>query len=128
MIVILTSLMNATSLASLWMTINQLQLFLLLLLIRAFIPIDIQTIIEGFDFASYAYGYIPLKQLNIYSHLISRFEFDLDNSSLEVVGIKYCSTIANIFTILIFTFLIILFTLSIFPIRLLLSNLRECQR
>ena len=101
---------------------------MLLLLIRAYIPKEIQVIIEGFDFASYIYGYIPFKKLSIYSHFMSRFEFNLNNSSLEVVGMEYGSTIVNIFPLMIFTFIMILITLSIFPIRFLLSKCRECQR
>ena len=45
------SILNTSSIASLWLTINQLQVFLLLLLTKAYIPKDIQEVIKGSDFA-----------------------------------------------------------------------------
>ena len=46
----IASLMNTASLASFWMTKNQLQAFFLLLLTGAFIPNDIQAVIQESDF------------------------------------------------------------------------------
>ena len=118
-VVIISGVMNASSLSCLWMSINQLQLFLLLLLIRAFIPKDIQIIIEGFDFASYLYGFIPWNKIDIYPSFLYNFKFPLINSSLEVVGMQYGSTIANIFSILAWNFLMIVFTLIILLVKFL---------
>ena len=115
----ISSIINATSIASLWMTINQLQLFFLLLLTRAFIPNDIKEVIEGSDFASNIYGYIPNDSSNTYSSPISKFEFELTNSSLEPFGIKYSSTIANISTTLMWVILMMLITISVYFLRLL---------
>ena len=57
----IASLMNTTSLASFWMTKNQLQAFFLLLLTRAFIPNDIQAVVQGSGFVLNCYEYIPLR-------------------------------------------------------------------
>ena len=57
----IASLMNTTSLASFWMTKNQLQAFFLLLLTEAFILNDIQDVVQGSDFVLNCYEYIPLR-------------------------------------------------------------------
>ena len=46
LISMITSLLNVTSSSSLWSLINQVQLFFLLLLVRAYIPDDIKTVIH----------------------------------------------------------------------------------
>ena len=107
-VTVLTSLMNTNSIASLWMSINQLQLFYLLLLTRAFIPEDIQTIIKGSGFALNIYDYIPLKTMKIYPSFLYSFEFGLSNPSLDSFEIKDDSSIVNLYTI-IFSFIIMIF-------------------
>ena len=121
-VTVLTSLMNAKSIASLWMSINQLQLFYLLLLTRAFIPEEIQTIIKGSGFALNIYDYIPLKTMKIYPSFLYSFEFGLSNPSLDSLGIKDDSSIVNLYTI-IFSFIItIFFYLWILLVRCLISK------
>ena len=127
-IVVLTSMINTTSTASLWMTINQLQLFFLLLLTRAYIPKDVKVWIEGSDFALNIYDYFSIYKLNINPSFLRKFEFDLTNQSLEPLGINYDSTFANTSTILFYTFLMILISLLIFFMRKLAYRCRESQR
>ena len=121
-IVVLASILNTTSIANLWMTINQLQLFFLLLLTRAFLSKDIRDVIEGSDFASNIYGYFPGKNLQIYPSFLNKFEFELVNLSLKPFGINYGSTLANIYPILAFTFFMIIITFSIFIIKLIFTK------
>ena len=104
------------------MTINQLQLFFLLLLTRAYIPSYVQVIIKGWDFASNIYEYIPLKRFGIYPSFMSNFEFNLSNSILESVEIKYDSSIANTYSFFVSICLVIIFTLLIWFLRCLFSN------
>ena len=108
------------------MTINQQQLFLLLLLTRAFIPIDIRAIIEGSDFTSNIYDYLPLRNLN--SSVLRNFEFELTNASLEPLGIKYNSTFANMISMIEWTLLIIIFSILVWLLRILFSRFRHSQR
>ena len=70
-----------------------------MLLTRAFIPYDIQTIITGQDFASNIYGYVPLEKINIYPGFLNKFEFTLTTTMLDPFGIKYESTIVNSYPI-----------------------------
>ena len=127
-IVALTSLLNTANIASLWMTINQLQLFFLLLLTRAFLSKDIRAVIEGSDFASCIYGYFPLKNSRMYPSFINLFEFEQVNLSLEPLGINYGSTLANIYPILVSTLFMIILTFSILIIKLIFSKFRESER
>ena len=114
--------MNTSSVASLWMMVNQLQIFFLLLLSRAFIPDDIQTIIKGSDFASNIYSYIPLKKINMYPTFLEYFEFELKNSMLESLGIKYNGTIANTFPIFVSLIPIIILHLWIYILKWVISK------
>ena len=127
-IVVLTSIINTTSIANLWMTINQLQLFFLLLLTRAYIPKDVQTVIEGSDFASNIYEYFSINKLSIYPLFLRKFEFDLTNQSLEPLGMNYDSTFANISSMLVCIFLMIPISLFIYFIRILAYWCKESQR
>ena len=127
-VIVINSILNLASFASLWMTINQQQLFFLLLLTRAFIPIDIRAIIEGSDFTSNVYEYLPLRNLNLYPSVLRNFEFELTNSSLEPLGIKYNSTFANMVSTIEWTFLMIIFSILVWLLRILFSRFRYSQR
>ena len=98
------------------------------MLTRAFIPVDIQAIIEGSDFASNIYSYIPMKKWNLYPSFIHRFEFELTNQSLEPFGIEYSSTFANSTPILAGTFLMIMFSFCVILLRLLFSLFKDSKR
>ena len=125
--VVLASIMNSSSIASLWMTINQLQIFFLLLLTRAFIPEDVQTIIEGCDFASNIYEYIPFRNLSISSKFLHSFEFNLTNSMLDPLKISYDSSIANTYSIILSFIATILFYIWICLLRLWSKSWRDSQ-
>ena len=123
--VVLASFMNSSSIASLWMTINQLQVSFLLLLTRAFIPEDVQTIIEGWDFASNIYEYIPFRNLSISSKLLHSFEFNLTNSMLDPLKISFDSSIANTYSIILSFIATILFYIWICLLRLWSKSWRD---
>ena len=71
------SIMNPSSILSLWSMINQVQLFLLLLLAKAFIPAQIQTVIQGFKFSINLFSSIPLTEIWGFLSIINSFEFEL---------------------------------------------------
>ena len=95
---------------------------------RAYIPKDVQTVIEGSDFASNIYEYFSIYKLSIFRSFLRKFEFDLTNQSLEPLGINYDSTFANTSSVLICTFLMIPISLLIYFIRKLAFRCRESQR
>ena len=97
-LVVVSSVMSSSSMASLWLLINQVQIFFLLLLTRAFIPNDIQTVITGSAFSLNPSSYIlmsfNLLYLNLFN-LFDCFDFGLSNSLLEPFGIKSDSSVYN---------------------------------
>ena len=100
-------------------------IFLLLLLMRSFIPNDIQTIIKGFDFASKIIDFIPIREIIAYPSFLKEFDFDQSNSELMSIGINYESTIANTMHTILFLLLIILIHILTWLMRSLLSRDRE---
>ena len=87
-----------------WSLLNQVQMFFLLLLTRAYIPFDIQTEITGPDFTLNIYWYIPFKKIGF--SIIEKFNFDLTNTLLEPLKVKSDSTIYNTYPF--FSFLLII--------------------
>ena len=100
-------------------------LFFLLLLTRAFIPTDVRHVIEGSNFASNIYAYLPMKDLGIYSYLFGKFKFELTNKVLESFDINYDSTVVNLSNVLVSNLIMILFSLLVYLFRLLFSRFRE---
>ena len=98
------------------------------MLTRAYIPKDVQVLIEGSNFASNIYEYFSIYKLNIDPSFLRKFEFDLTNQSLEPLGINYDSTFANTSSVLVLTFLMIPISLLIYFIRKLAFRCRENQR
>ena len=125
--VVLASVMNSSSIASLWMTINQLQIFFLLLLTRAFIPEDVQTIIKGWDFVSNIYEYIPFRNFSISSKFLHNFEFNLTNSMIDPLKISYDSSIANTYSIILSFIATIMFYIWICLMKLWSKSWRDSQ-
>ena len=122
---IMSSFMNTASISSLWMTINQLQFFFLFLLTRADIPKDVEAIIIGSDFASNIYEYIPIRKLKLYPNILHKYEFDVEDQRLDLIGVKYSSTIANTSTSFIWLIFILFFYGWIWLLRLILKKLWE---
>ena len=122
---VLAGIMNSSSIATLWMTINQLQIFFLLLLVGASIPESIKSVIKGSNFASNIYEIIPLRKLSIYPSLLREFEFELQNAKLSSLEINYDSTIANTSPILMFLFLICLIHIWICLFRCFLLKFKD---
>ena len=96
-----------------------------MLLTRAYIPIDIQTIIIGTDFASNIYEYIPLEKLNIYPNFLNKFEFSLTTNILDPFGIKYDSTIVNSYSIFACLLFMIIFHLWILLLKWIFSKCKN---
>ena len=124
-VVVFTSLVSTASLASLWMTINQLQLFFLFELTRAYLPNDIQAVIEGSNFALNIYEYFSIRKFSFSLFLLNKFEFELSDQRLKSLGIKYDSTIANTYPIMSINSLMIILCIFICLFKLLFKKLKE---
>ena len=100
------SLFNLSSLATLWSAINQVQILFFLFLTGAFIPKDIEVIITGLAIYFNPFSYLQLKLNGNYNFVSDFFNFGLENSNLEKLGIQSDSTIVNM-TSFIFSLIII---------------------
>ena len=93
-----SSLLNAASLASLWSMINQTQIFFFLLITGAFIPKDIETVITGLKISLNPFAYFQSNSGGNSNFVSTFFDFGLENSNLEKLGIKSDSTAVNIYS------------------------------
>ena len=78
-IITLMSLFNLSSMASLWAMVNQAQIFLLLLLTRAYIPLDLQNIITGAKFTLNIASYINFQSFGFLGSFLRKFDFKLSD-------------------------------------------------
>ena len=113
LIVIFMSVLNSTSMTSIWSIINQVQLFFLLILTRAYIPNDVKNVIVGVKFALNFPTYISVQTFGFYSSTIGYFNFDLSNETLELLNIESDSSLYNIAPTIILTIFILLLHLLI---------------
>ena len=95
-VVVLFSLINFSSVSSIWSMANQIQIFFLLLLTRAYIPVDIVTVITGMDIILNPTNYLQSEKISIFDSTLENFKFELSNSELNLLDIKSSSTIYNI--------------------------------
>ena len=95
LILVGSSFMNLSTMASLWSVINQVQILFLLFLTGAFIPEDIEGIITGLSIYLNPFSYLQLKLNGNYSFVSNFFDFGLEDKNLEKFEIKSDSTIAN---------------------------------
>ena len=92
---VFTSLSNVTSSSSIWSLINQVQLFFLLLLTRAYIPDDVKLIITGLKIVLNVPSYFPFGLIPPFNSVLDSFNFDLSNNSFSYVGLSSDSSVYN---------------------------------
>ena len=121
-IVAVASVLNTSSLSSLWSMMNQVQLFFLLFLTRAFIPLDVKTIISGNSIALNLPQYFNFQKLDFYSSALSYFDFSLSDQNFDSLNIQSDSSLYNLNPTLILGILLVLFHFIILLLRYLLSK------
>ena len=108
--------------------INQAQLFFLLFLTRAFLPIDVKTIISGVSIVLNFPSYIPFENIAVYKSLIDYFNLKLSNHALEDVKIYSDSTIKNSSPFFWSIIIVVLFHFFVFIFAKFLSKWRPIGR
>ena len=93
---LISSVINLLSGSSIWSLINQVQLFFLLLLTRAYIPDDVKLVITGLKFAINPSSYFSFSSISAYNSALNNFNFELSNNSLSYVGVNSDSSVYNI--------------------------------
>ena len=102
------SLMNMSSPVAVWSIINQFQMFMLLLLTGAFIPLTVKHYLSGMDFALNFFGLIPFYKVPLLAHLYSWMKFEQYNDDLHEIGVEDGSTAVNNLSFLIMLLLFII--------------------
>ena len=123
---ILTNSINSASFASVWAIINQLQLFLLLILTRVYLPLDIINFIIGSKIAMFPYDYIPFKKLSYSSSINDIFDSDQNDETLAKVGVVSASSFVNNYSLLSSFLSVVLLHFCAF-VAMLLVNKREIE-
>ena len=123
---ILTNSFNSASFASVWAIINQLQLFLLLILTRVYLPLDIINFIIGSKIAMFPYDYIPFKKLSYSSSINDIFDSDQNDETLAKVGVVSASSFVNNYSLFSSFLSVALLNLCVLVV-MLLVNKREIK-
>ena len=125
----IVSMANFGSASNVWMLINQIQLFFLLFITGAYIPQDVENVIEGMKILIYPLNIEWFDDIKWYKSLINNFYFEWSNKILEKTQIRSESTVYNINFLVILLILIIILHLFILIIKIIfnkLSNPKIC--
>ena len=112
-VVVALSVMNASSISSFWSMVNQVQLLFLLLLTRAFIPVDVEKVITGMKIALNLFQYLPFNKITIFDSLIENLDFNLSNQRYGSWNIESDSTGYNIYPLIWTTLIVFMFHIFI---------------
>ena len=96
--VVLSSIISTSSFASVWLMINQLQMFFLLLLTGVYFPKDAIDAILGSKIFLFPFSYVPFIKINMLSKLSNYFQIDQNDLMLEKIGVESESTFLNIYS------------------------------
>ena len=118
-IAILFSFWNASAPTGLWISMNQFQLIMLLLLTKSNIPKSIVSYLSGLKVTTWSFNFIPFKDIPGINKIVSGFESKLTNNKLRYFGIFSGSTFANNFSLI----CIILISVAIHSLFLLIHKL-----
>ena len=93
--------------------INQAQLFYLILLARASIPIDVQNVITGSKLTLNIASLISIPNYGFLDLTIGQFNFSLNDKTLELLSVNSFSSLFNFFPIFILVIIMILLHLLV---------------
>lgn len=104
---IATSLLNMKSPTALWSLTHQIQLFMLLLLTKRFIPDDVKYMLVENSFIQFDLSFIPFNKIAVISNLLDMLDIDQDNVYLKMIDVTSGSGINNVIGILISIFILL---------------------
>ena len=94
------SFCNASSIASFWSMIHQIQMLFLILLYPSFIPEDVRAVIKGPQFSIDLYQYVSVSKENHYQSLFDKFSFASSSELIADIGVQSDSSLYNIHSML----------------------------
>ena len=119
---VISSMLNVSSGSSIWLLINEVQLFFLLLLTRAYIPDDVKLVVTGLKFALNPTFYFSFNSMPAYNSVIDKFNFELSNNSLSNVGVNSDSSVYNTAPLFVSLLVIIVCHFAVIVFKKLLSK------
>lgn len=90
-----SSLFSGSKLSVIWAALNQLQIMVLILLVENFLPTDLQSYIQGVEFALFDFEFIPIKKIDFLTVPINWVDFEQPNPNLSLIGVESRSTLVN---------------------------------
>lgn len=89
------SLLSLSSPTAIWAMANQLQLFMLLLLTRRYLPVDVIAFITGQKFFSFCFDFIPIDKLDVIKIPAKWMHKEQTNDRLMEIGVESGSVFSN---------------------------------
>ena len=119
---------SSSSVSTIWLMINQIQIFFLLLLTRAFLPDSVKQVIAGSSVLLNPFESISFLDSENYGSSLNKFNFALNNPFLISFKLKSQSTIANLFSSLLGIIYLVFIHILVFIIRKSISGWRTDRR
>ena len=107
-----TSVMSMSSPTAVWSMVNQLQLFLLLILTRAYLPESVVQFIVNNEMFAFSLDFLSLAD-KMYIDKFEYLNYEQSNDRLESIGIESGSAFINNYYFLLTMLFIFLFHLGI---------------
>ena len=95
--------------------INQFQMFVLLPMIGAYMPIDVIDVITGMDFTMFSFDFIPLVKIPFLTQMIDLIDYNQSNSYYQTIGLSSGSSLVNHLGVILVVLILLLVHLAILP-------------
>ena len=122
---VLSNLLNNTSLLSMWLIFEQVQLFLLLILTRAFIPEDVKEWITGISFVFNPFKFFSFLNMSTVNPIANNFNFKLTDSLYNSLNMDSDSTLYNIYMFIWLMMIVLLNHIIIYIVNKYTSGCRD---
>jgi cysteine-rich repeat protein len=112
---VLSAVMTNSSPQSTLSMVNQIQLFLLLPMINAFVPTNIINVIIGMSVSLFSFDFIPIEKVSFLEDILEKLNYEQASDYLNLIGFESGSTLVNIKGTILVLLLIIFIHFLIIP-------------
>lgn len=102
------SMFSGSNPTVIWTILNQLQMLVLILLVDNFLPTDIESYMQGVEFALVSFDFLPVMEVGFVNSTLEWMDFEQPNLKLEMIGFNSRSTSVNIVGVILVLILIVL--------------------
>jgi hypothetical protein len=100
---------KASSPMGIWSLFNQLQLIILLLLPKTYIPLDVKEYIHQQNFALFDFSFIPFDRIPYLYYPTEYFKFKQTDQRLSEIGFEWRSSFNNLYSVFIILTIAVVF-------------------